>query len=191
MKNGVHPGNSNTFAHEWLELIFPENTGRVWTTAAAQFFLILFWWKATQTIWEESPAPTQYYDHDFPSLLDENEDLSTFILCFPSPHYALVPIRVCGGVCSRLSALLSQTVSWCLSNQRQRNTELDDALGSLSIMLFMSPSICHNDTNGSFINVECRLLAGAGAPPFHKHLAANGVKPHSLPVTITQTGKAQ
>lgn len=27
--------------------------------------------------------------------------------------------------------------------------------------------------------------------PFHKHLAANGVKPQCLPVSITQTGKAQ
>ena len=61
-------------------------------------------------------------------------------------------------------------------------------------MLFMSPSICHNCSNDSFINVECRLLAGVGAPPFqelHKHLAANGVKPCSLSISITQTGKAQ
>lgn len=63
-----------------------------------------------------------------------------------------------------LSALLSQTVSWYLSDQRQKNTELDDALRSLSILLFMSPSICHEYSNGSFINVECRLLAGVGAP---------------------------
>lgn len=27
--------------------------------------------------------------------------------------------------------------------------------------------------------------------PFHKHLAANGVKPHCPPVSATQTGKAQ
>lgn len=85
------------------------------------------------------------------------------MLCFPSSHYALAPMRVYG-VCSRLSALFSQTVSRYLSDQRQKNTELDDALRSLSILPFTSPSICHNDSNGSFINVESRLLAEVGAP---------------------------
>lgn len=45
-----------------------------------------------------------------------------------------------------------------------------------------------------FINVECRLLAGVSATPFQelqKHLAANGVKPCSLPISIIQIGKAQ
>lgn len=86
------------------------------------------------------------------------------------------------------------TVSWCFADQKQRNGELDDALRSFSILLFMSPSICHNCSNASFIKVECRLLAGVSASPFqelHKQLAANGVKSCSLLISITQIGKAQ
>lgn len=101
-----------------------------------------------------SPAPTQDYVHDFYSLLDENEVLSTFMLCLPSTDYALAHMRVNVGVCNRLFALLSQAVSGYLSDPRQKNTELDDAFRSLSVLLFMSPSIIHNNSIGSFINVS-------------------------------------
>lgn len=138
----------------------------------------------------KSPAPTQHYDHDFHSLLDKNEVLSTFMLCFPSPDYALAPMRVYVGVSTDfLHCFHRQSPDTFQTRGRKTQNKMMLWGPFLSCFLWVHQSV----TTTQMIHLlmgSADFRLGLVPHQFHKHLAANGVKPHCLPVSITQSARA-